>query len=393
MSFLRLLMSAATSDAPYVQGAKVDSTTPADNANFGGVVALSGDGLTMASVGVYGGGDDKSIYVFVRSASTWTIQQKITVSDPGFTFGLTAISISNDGNTLVVGSPYRDDGSNIYGAVWVYVRSAGVWSLQQKITGSAGDLFGKVVSITPAGTTIAVGSEGDGLDQGAVFVYTVSGVTWSLQQKLTASDGAISDYFGQSVAVAGNTLVAGAPGQEDAETDGGACYVFTRSGSTWTQQVKLKASPLTSNGSLGANVVAISADETAIAAYAITYDDSVACSSGTPGAIYAWHGSGASWTQMDYYTLGCRGVGPSISFASDGKTLLVRLILGGAHLLVKNGLTWTKLQAMQPSPTQASDAFGSSVAISADSKHIVIGAPNRDTGIYTNSGSVFYFYR
>ena len=390
MSLLRMLLSASSSSNPYTPDTEVLSSSPADNAGFGGLVALSGDGLTMLSTSTVGGSADKVVYVYTRSGPTWTLQQAITISDPGLSYSLFSAAMSADGNLLVVGAPLRDTGSSFSGAVWIYVRGGGSWSLQQKITGSAG--FGRSVSLTPVGTTLAVGCDTDNGDRGAVFVYT-GGPTWSLQQKLTASDASISDYLGYSVAVAGDTLIAGAPGEgPNVSDDPGACYVFTRSGSTWTQQAKLAASPATSDGVLG-EWVGISADESTLVATARSYDDAVSCGSGTPGAAYAWTGSGASWTQMNYFTLGCRGVGSGGALSSDGSILMLRTITSGALILSKSGSTWTQVQYLRPTIYQAGDQIGVTVGMSADGRHVIAGAPARSTSPYVSNGSVFYFYR
>jgi hypothetical protein len=85
---------------------------------------------------------------------------------------------------------------------------------------------------------------------GAAYVFTRSGTTWSQQAKLTASDGAASDFFGYSVAIAASTAVVGAP--DNLGT--GAAYVFTGSGGTWTQQAKLTASHSAGNEFFGHSV-------------------------------------------------------------------------------------------------------------------------------------------
>jgi hypothetical protein len=93
-----------------------------------------------------------------------------------------------------------------------------------------------------SGDTIVVGAYeqllSTGSAPGAVFVYARSGTTWSLQQELTAADGTSYAGFGYSVALDTNTLVVGAAGQSGPSPPG-AAYVFTRSGTTWSQQQKL----------------------------------------------------------------------------------------------------------------------------------------------------------
>ena len=102
-------------------------------------------------------------------------------------------------------------------------------------------------SVAIAGDTIVVGASDDdndnGTNSGSAYVFTRTGTTWTEQAKLTASDGAAVDYFGRSVAIAGDTIVVGAYlMMTDNGTSSGSAYVFTRTGTTWTEQAKLTAS-------------------------------------------------------------------------------------------------------------------------------------------------------
>ena len=112
-------------------------------------------------------------------------------------------------------------------------------------TGTAGDSFGESVAIS--GETIVVGAFNDdgaaGFNQGSAYVFVRSGGVWSQQQKLEASDGAEDDGFGWLVAISGETVVVGAPGDDGAASaNQGSAYVFVRSGGVWSQQQKLEAS-------------------------------------------------------------------------------------------------------------------------------------------------------
>ena len=153
------------------------------------------------------------------------------------------------GNTVVVGTP-RDDGTagEEQGAAYVFVRSGLAWSQQQKLEASdaAGlDRFGYSVAIS--GDTVVVGTRADdgtaGIDQGSAYVFVRSGVVWSQQQKLEALDAVAEDLFGYSVAISGETIVVGALNDDGAAGEGqGSAYVFVRSGGVWSQLQKLEAS-------------------------------------------------------------------------------------------------------------------------------------------------------
>ena len=127
--------------------------------------------------------------------------------------------------------PGAHSGSN--GSVYVYVRSYFAWSLQQKIVASDGakdDHFG--VSVALLGDTLVVGANQDddnGAQSGSVYIFVRSGTTWTQQQKIIANDGAMSDYFGSSVALTGNTLVVGAHRDDDKGIYSGSVYVYSSS--------------------------------------------------------------------------------------------------------------------------------------------------------------------
>jgi hypothetical protein len=182
--------------------------------------------------------------VFVRSGTTWSRQAKLTAAAHGFQQSL-GTSVALSGATVVAGAPDN-------GTAYVFVRSGTTWSRQAKLTGPVGSSFGYSAALS--GATAVVGSPTENSSTGAAYVFTRSGSTWAQRAKLTADDGAADDFFGNSVALAGATAVAGAPGRNSFT---GAAYVFTRSGSTWAQRAKLTAAHGAPNDSFG-NSVALS---------------------------------------------------------------------------------------------------------------------------------------
>ena len=140
------------------------------------------------------------------------------------------------------------------GAAYAFVRSGITWSQQKELTasdGAAGDRFG--ISVAVSGDTAVVGApQQDFALKGLAYVFVRSGITWSQQQELTASDGADGDYFGGSVAVSGDTALVGAP--QYAAATKGAAYAFGRSGITWSQRQKLTASDGVAQDSFGSSV-------------------------------------------------------------------------------------------------------------------------------------------
>lgn len=234
-----------TTAAPVASSQNVISPTDAsDGDSFGGAVALSADGKTLAVGALYddvsGNTDQGSVTVFGRSGKSW-IEEKVLVTENGSAedwFGY-SVALSADGNTLAIGAVYADvNGNKDEGAVSVFARSGGAWSLQKTVnisSGIAGDLFGYAVALSADGSTLAVGAISDdvgaNVDQGSVSVFARTGTAWKEQQVITLDNGAASGNFGWSVSLStdGNTLAAGGPNQ-----GAGRAAVFTRSGGTWS---------------------------------------------------------------------------------------------------------------------------------------------------------------
>jgi len=121
-----------------------------------------------------------------------------------------------------VGAPGKNSQT---GGAYVFVGSGSTWSQQAELTasdGAAADAFG--FSVALSGSTAVVSAPNKNSQTGAAYVFTRSGTAWSQQATLTASDGAANDFFGYSVALSGSTAVVGAP---DKDSFTGAAYVFT----------------------------------------------------------------------------------------------------------------------------------------------------------------------
>ncbi|UCE61786.1 MAG: FG-GAP repeat protein, partial [Phycisphaerales bacterium] len=128
--------------------------------------------------------------------------------------------------------------------------------------------FGYNVAID--GETIAVAAQGKdelGVDSGSVYVFVRDGAVWNQQAKLLPSDGATWEYFGQSIAIHGDDIVVGTWGGGSSPIHAGSAYVFVRSGTTWTQQVKLVAPDAAAGDHFGVSVD-IDGDTVVAGAYA-----------------------------------------------------------------------------------------------------------------------------
>jgi len=365
------------------------------NDNFGYSVAISGDTAVVgAQYEDIGGTSAGAAYVFTRSGTTWTEQQKIQASDKQASdfFGY---SVAIDGDTAVVGAWYEETGATDSGSAYIFTRSGTTWTQQQKIVSSdlqAFDQFGASVSID--GDTVVVGATGEdtgGQQAGAAYVFTRSGTTWTQQQKIQASDIGAGDGFGISVSISGDTVVVGAQLEDTGGTDAGAAYVFTRSGTTWTQQAKIQSSDIEANDRFGYSV-AIDGDTVVVSAY---YEDTGGTNA---GAAYIFTRSGTTWTQQqkiqasDAQAIDQFGWSVSI----DGDTVVVGAFAedtggtsaGAAYIFTRDGTTWTQQQKIQASDVQAGDQFGISVSI--DGETVVVGAHFEDAG-GAEAGAAYIF--
>ena len=320
--------------ATWSQQAELTASDGAEGDYFGGSAALSSDGNT-ALIGAYfktvsGNTYQGAAYVFTRSGSTWSQQAELTANDgaSGDYFG-TSAALSSDGNTALLGAKWKAISSNSgQGAAYVFTRSDSTWSQQSELTandGAKNDGFGYSVALASDGNTALVAAiykkVSANYQQGAAYVFTRAGNTWSQRQELTASDGVAWDAFGESAALSGdgNTALLGACQQLN---DKGAAYVFTRSGDTWSQQQELTASDGAAFDIFGwsaalsndGNTALVGAEEKTISANA-------------QGAAYVYTRSGTTWSQQQELTASDAAYhdyfGTAVGLASDGNTALV----------------------------------------------------------------------
>jgi hypothetical protein len=384
------------SGVTWSQQQKLTSTTTHMNSYLGHAVALSADTAVLGAPGESEyRGHDGAAHVFVRAAGVWSEERKLTAVDNEVDdhFGA-AVAISGD--TAIVGVPGDDARGADSGSAQVFVYDGSAWSRQQVLLaadGAAGDAFGAAVAIS--GDTIVVGAHGsDALASlsGSAYVFVRTGAVWTQQQKLTASDGAAYDHFGWSVAIDGDTILVGAM-YEGAPTNSGSAYVFVRAGSTWSEQRKLVASDPTANDYFGVSV-ALDENTAVVGAH---HDDDLGENS---GSAYVFVRAGTAWSQQQKLMAPDGAVSDNFgaSVAISGATLVAGAPQdddlgensGSAHVFVRTGSTWSQQQKLIAADGAAGDRFGSAVAIDGDV--LVIGSPtDDDTG--TNSGSAYFFGR
>ncbi len=337
----------------YIQSARLTASDAGADDYFGYSVAISGDTVV---VGAYGDIDNGlvtgSAYVFVKPEGGWsskTEDAKLTASDAN-AFERVGYSVAISGDTVVVGGYLDNENGVNSGAAYVYNKPDGGWSSKTedaKLTASdAAEYDYFAISVAISGDTVVVGSIYDTTDvnnSGSAYVFVKPDGGWSSRHedaKLTASDAAVYDYFGTSVAIDGDTIVVGASSDEDQGDFTGSAYVFVKPEGGWMTQhedAKLTASDAGYDHGFGGSI-AISGDTLVIGA--LGHDNA-------SGAAYLFNRPASGW---------------------QSRTEDLRLTASDAS---------------------SNDCFGISVGISGST--VVAGAPYDDDRV-SNSGSA-YIYR
>ena len=235
---------------------------------FGFSVSLAGN---VAVVGTpwddhLGGVDAGSAYVYRWNGVSWVEEAKLTASDAeaGDLFGY---SVSTDGAVVLIGAYQEDEQGLNAGTAYAFRWNGTTWSQEAKLLASDGldeDSFGFAVSLS--GTTALIGayradvkpdgSPGPGAkkDAGAAYTFLWDGTSWTEEAKLFASDVTRLGNFGLAVSIDGDVALIGSPLADNGKKQTGAAYLFQRSGSIWTEQVKLTASDGAKNDHYGDTV-------------------------------------------------------------------------------------------------------------------------------------------
>ncbi len=463
------------------------------SATLTATVATAGDTLTIAGTPVASGTPsaeltlslgDNPVDIVVDSPLGWqrtyrlilrrapqVVQRaygKASNTGAGDDFGC---SVALSGDTLAVGAfgessaaqgaggDQDDDSIFSSGAVYVFRRTGTAWQQEAYLKASnpgASDQFGYRVALS--GDTLAIGanlensaSQGVGGDQddnaavdsGAVYVFRRTGTAWQQEVYLKASNTGAGDQFGASVALAGDTLAVGAPGEDsaaqgvdgdqddDTAVDRGAVYVFRRTGTAWQQEAYVKgASTGARAGDAFGFDVALSGDALAVGAtreineppdVAGEPDDDPPADS---GAVYVFRRTGTAWQQEEHLaaseTAGADFFGWSVALSDDtlaigaigyaGEWLGVDGNLSGnavsdagvVYVFRRTGAGWQQEACLGASNAGFLDAFGWSVALSGDL--LAVGARGESSGAqgvggnqddYSawESGAVYVFHR
>jgi len=356
----------------WMQEAYLKASTIEAGDRFGASVSVSGDRLAVGADAEDSDGSGQAnngainsgaVYIFHRVGSVWTQEAFIKASNPSAIDFFGVVSLSGD--FLVVGAhvedgtginvnPTANEGATDSGAAYVFRRNGTTWVQEAYLKASntdPDDHFG--ISVSISGDTIVVGAPfedgaGTGVgatdnngatDAGAAYVYRRIGGVWMFDVKLKASNTNAGDFFGRGVAISGDVIVVGAPGEDsnaiginagaagesnNGAAGAGAAYVFRRTAGVWAQEAYVKASNSEAGDGLGISV-AISGDLFGAGAEG---EDSVATGvdgaqtngADDSGAVYVFRFATGAWAQAAYLKASNSEAG---DFLGSGETLAI----------------------------------------------------------------------
>jgi MYXO-CTERM domain-containing protein len=349
----------------------------------GAAIAVDGD---LLLIGVPGrtNGDPGEVYTYRHDGTEWTLLPASTLMRHGTTAANFGAAISMSGTVAVVGAP-NDDAGN--GSAWRFTFDGTSWDAGTEIVAPpmTPNRFGTSVAITAEGR-IAIGAPDSGTRMtvaGAVAVYEAGSSTGTLVVAPGPTASSFDDLFGVSVAFDGESLLVGAPQNDESGTDAGAAFAFER-GDGFVASVRLRPSPMFRT--LFGTSVALSSGGTIAAVGAPEHGPVLA---DNRGGVYLFERSAASmpWPTTAEPLLAEDPTASSYfgtSVALEGERLVVGAPLrdgpvsdgGGAYLFERRTGTWTALARFQISTdslTSARAALGTEVAISGE--RVLVSAP------------------
>ena len=389
------------SGAAWTEQARLAAPVGVLNDSFGWSCALSGDtAIVGAPQDDYASLTDAgSAYVFTRSAGVWALQGTLQPAVPatGDFFGA---SVDVLGDRALVGAQSDDTPVAVNsGAGYVFDRNAGVWSQVAHLYGATwydlnGDQGGYAVSLSAHGAVVAAPHDQTdaGVQAGTLSHFDAVGGSWGERQRITAGNLGSNVQFGHAVDVDGDTAVVGARHLGSDVCYGcGAAFVYERSGGVWQRVATLRAATMENDAFFGTSV-AVHGDQILV---------------GSPedgpfrtGAIHRFERSGGVWSHAQRFEVlspSVTSVGTSLDF--DGTRAIVgdpncfndiAGVSGGcAFVLELQAGTLVQVGQLRPASGEASEQFGSSVAIDGDTA--LVGAPLHDGVAGANAGAAFIF--
>ncbi len=410
-----ILAAPVVAVGPSCGPTEISASDPAASDQFGFSVAMSGDvcivGARLDDAAATNSG---SAYIFRRDSDTgaWTQEAKLVPADgaSGDEFGYSVAIFSNaayggglfggGGDIAIIGARNDDDHGSDSGAAYVFQKVGdSSWNQVAKLSpsdGAAADHFGFAVAIS--GDFALVSARDDdapSTNSGSTYAYRFDGANWAFQTKLTASDAAANDQFGQSLGMdfsedgAGAVAIIGAWHDDIPTMDAGSAYIFRFRSRTqaWSQGAKLTASDASVADEFGFAVAISITPETELALIGARFKDSNGSNS---GAAYIFRHVGSAWDEETKLAAADANqddqFGGSVSLAAASDTALIGAWhddqqgsdAGAAYVFRKDQATgsWYQTTKLAPMDIAAGDTFGASVSLSVD--RAVISAHQTD---------------
>ena len=385
----------------------------AENDEFGGAVAISGDRMVIGGEGAAGlGFDTGAAYIFERSGNTWLQTAKLFANDghivqpdpitgepaPGQHADEFGTGVAISGDTVAIGAPGRTAPgfAGDSGTVYVFQLVNGAWIQQAELTAphpQHNGRFGDFQTLGISGDTLVVGDPGNtnGTVPAAVQVFTRRNGTWTLSATLTVPDD--FGFVPNSVAIDGNTLVVGSTSSDaPLASFAGVAHVFRflEAQGTWVQEATLVAADAASNAQFGLSV-SISGDLITVGA-----------NNGQTGAAYVFARKDGFWSQEAKLTAGdgadFDGFGQSVSVSTArllvgafGHTTPAGDAFGAAYVFARRQGKWSQIAEVMAGDAIDAGFYGGSVAIQDTT--LLVGAFNQHPAVEGYAGGEAYVYR
>jgi hypothetical protein len=365
--------------------AKLTADAPQAYSHFGASVAIHGHRAVIGEPDfAIGGATPGAAYVYELGSTGWVQTALLRASD-GADFDDFGISVAVEGDTILVGADATDGpSSGAVGAVYVFHWDGAHWVETQKLQasdGASGGFFG--FSVALEGDTAVIGRFWDSAaapHAGSAYVFTRSGSTWSEHQKLLETHAATEDNFGWSLAISNQRIVVGAPerfssGNDDLQL--GRVFIYDRAGSNWTQSAVLTPSNAMPFDQFGISLD-VDGDRIAVGAW----QDTFYTPTSRNGAAYVFEKSGNAWLEKQILTAPDGAVQDEFgsSVALQGSRLFIGAesrsssypLWGGVYVYTSNGSTWSQVDLLLPDANSSLSWFGNALAY--DANYAVVGA-------------------
>lgn len=361
------------------------------NGGFGTVINISEDGNRVIIGAVDAGfttNGENAVYIFVRNGNDWVIEADSSLGSGNYGF---SVALNNDASIAVIGSPLENQGA-VYvlertGSNWAIQLGGALISPN----GVANGAYGSSVSINGDGDRIAVGAYGEqtgffSTTSGRAYVYIRSGGAWNLEASLVSDNPELSGAFGRSIAIntLGDRVIVGAINEDSAQADSGTVYIFSRTDVTWSLESTLIPT-IDVEENFGISVAINSVGDKAVVGQ--SHFDGVALQ----GRVYVYSRSGTTWSEEQVLSSDSPNELYNFGVSVDINTLGDKIIVGasneqvntitgaGATYIFTSVLgTWNQEQKLTSANAETNGRYGQATTIDGDGDTIAVGASEED---------------